>query len=465
MDYFNLKAEYQGLIAYNDKNSRILLYLKDLLNNYFKLKSQALNTIKVLFDSLLVEVNKPIDSSYEIKYFSGNQKIIKEFINILNVSFSNEINQNNKLNSDIIQQINDYIKFINGKNLLILCDFNKLIDKVYSQKKNYEEAKKIYIEYGKKMSILEENLSQKLDANSESTTYSFIQNSSNEEEEENKLAEQLKQVKKFFIQSENYYKEMTYDTNTLYKAKNEQYFQLVNKFNEIEENKKNFFKICFEKYTSYLQNTLKLSTTINEFASSMLSKIAKNDDINDDLKDNKNIFLNKDNTRIKEEIFIDYDEYKAQLYNMANKNRMFLKEDVGSGYSKFNISLMNIFNNEYKIDSSNFNDEEKLIIKELFMMDEINNFKFDQFCQKIRTNKNCAKDFIDIILERCTPVIGVQILNENNFIKLGKILNNILLNSEVQKNLFELNFAIAYISEKTFYQDDKNHFYKIYLCK
>ena len=33
MDYFNLKAEYQGLVAYNEKNSRILLYLKDLLNN------------------------------------------------------------------------------------------------------------------------------------------------------------------------------------------------------------------------------------------------------------------------------------------------------------------------------------------------------------------------------------------------------------------------------------------------
>ena len=39
MDYFNLKAEYQGLVAYNEKNNRILLYLKDLLNNYFKLKS------------------------------------------------------------------------------------------------------------------------------------------------------------------------------------------------------------------------------------------------------------------------------------------------------------------------------------------------------------------------------------------------------------------------------------------
>ena len=57
MDYFNLKAEYQGLVAYNEKNSRILLYLKDLLNNYFKLKSQALNTIKISFDSLLIEIS------------------------------------------------------------------------------------------------------------------------------------------------------------------------------------------------------------------------------------------------------------------------------------------------------------------------------------------------------------------------------------------------------------------------
>ena len=130
MDYFNLKAEYQGLVAYNEKNSRILLYLKDLLNNYFKLKSQALNTIKISFDSLLIEISKPISTNYEIKNLSGAQKIIKEFVHILDLSFSNEINQNNKLNSDIIQQINDYIKFINDKSYIVLSDFHKLMDKV-----------------------------------------------------------------------------------------------------------------------------------------------------------------------------------------------------------------------------------------------------------------------------------------------------------------------------------------------
>ena len=465
MDYFNLKAEYQGLLAYNEKNSKILLYLKDLLNNYFKLKAQALNTIKLSFDTLLLELSKPIDSPYEIKILSGAQKIIKEFIHMLNVSFSNEINQNNKLNSDIIQQINDYIKFINEKNYLVLNDFRKLIEKVYTQKKNYEEIKHIYLDFGKKMSILEERLSLKFNPQNEKSNQNINEIlSQNTEEEENKMADELKQMKKNFIQSENYYKEITHDTNTLYKAKNEEYFQLLNKIVENEENKENFFKCFFEKYNYHLQNNLKLATTISEFVNSMFLKISETDKSKTTFKNNFDIFLNKDNTRIKQENLIDYEIYKAQLINIANTNRMLLKED-GGGNGRFNISLINIFNDENKIDNCIFKEQEVMIIKQIFMLEDIDNFKYNLFCNKIRQNKNYAKDFIDIILKKYTESIGVQILNENNFIKLEKILNNILLNNEVQKSLFELNFAIAYISEKTFYQDDKNPFYKIYLCK
>ena len=199
MDYFNLKAEYQGLVAYNEKNSRILSYLKDLLNNYYKLKTQALNTIKSSFDVLLLEISKPINSPYEIKNLSGAQKVIKEFVHILNLSFSNEINQTNKLNSDIIQQINDYIKFINDKNYLVLNDFNKLLDKVYSQKKNYEETKKLYLDTGKKMSILEEKLSKQFDTNNINDNLNITEVTKNTEEDENRMAEQLKQIKKNFI--------------------------------------------------------------------------------------------------------------------------------------------------------------------------------------------------------------------------------------------------------------------------
>ena len=465
MDYFNFKAEYESLLEYTDKSNKILAYIKDLLNNYYKTKDQALNTIKKSFDYLLVEMNKPFKSTYDIKYFSSTHKSIKEFISILNVSLNNEITQNNKLQTDIIQQINDYIKFIGNKNYSVLNDFKKLIDKVYYQKKEYELSKLDYINYGKQVTIFEEKISHKmnetLNNNSINSSMTISTNSNDIEiEEENKLAEQLRQLKKIFRQKENNYKQITQDTNMLYTAKNEEYFKILEKFVENEESKDNCFKCYFEKYSYHLKNTLKLSNTVMEYANSMLKKIYENN--NKEIF--KNIFLVNNKTRIKQEEFIDYEIYKAQLVNIINKNRMLSKEDANNN-NRLNMSLQDIFNYEYKVNNNNFNEDEKLIIEQLFLMDEIDKFKFEQFCQKIKNEEKFAKNFIDTILKKYTSSLGVQILNENNFIKFEKILNSILLNINVQKNLFELNFAVAYISEKTFYQDDKNPFYKIYLCK
>jgi len=456
MDYFNFKAEYQGLLLYTDKSNRILSNLRDLLNNYCKIKEQALSTVKKSFDSLIVEVNKPISSSFEIKYLSNSQKSIREFINILNVSIANEINQNNKLQSDIILQISDYIKFISNKNNSVLNDFRNLIEKVYYQKKIYEDSKSDYINCGKQLTIQEEKVTNLMSSNDTN-----INKTPEGELEESQL--RLKQLKKDFRKSENNYKEITQDTNNLYIAKNEEYFKILKTFIENEESKENFFKCYFEKYNYHLKNTLQLSNTITEYSSSMLKKISEANNNNEIFKNQLNIFLINNETRIKQETAIDYEEYKAQLCNMINKNRMFLKEENNN--IRFNISLEDIFNNGNKIGKSIFNEDEKSIIEQLFLLEDIDNFKFVQFCSKIKNNEKYAKDFIDVILDRYTSTIGVQIVNENNFIKLEKILNNILLNNKVQKKLFELNFAIAYISEKTFYQDDKNPFYKIYLCK
>ena len=456
MDYFNFKAEYQGLLLYTDKSNRILSNLRDLLNNYCKIKEQALSTVKKSFDSLIVEVNKPISSSFEIKYLSNSQKSIREFINILNVSIANEINQNNKLQSDIILQISDYIKFISNKNNSVLNDFRNLIEKVYYQKKIYEDSKSDYINCGKQLTIQEEKVTNLMSSNDTN-----INKTPEGELEESQL--RLKQLKKDFRKSENNYKEITQDTNNLYIAKNEEYFKILKTFIENEESKENFFKCYFEKYNYHLKNTLQLSNTITEYSSSMLKKISEANNNNEIFKNQLNIFLINNETRIKQETAIDYEEYKAQLCNMINKNRMFLKEENNN--IRFNISLEDIFNNGNKIGKSIFNEDEKSIIEQLFLLEDIDNFKFVQFCSKIKNNEKYAKEFIDVILDRYTSTIGVQIVNENNFIKLEKILNNILLNNKVQKKLFELNFAIAYISEKTFYQDDKNPFYKIYLCK
>jgi len=464
MDYFNFIAEYQGLFSYIEKNNKILSNLNEYFNNYCKMKEQALNTMKKFLEHLLLEINKPLSASFDINPLFGSQKTIKDFISILNVTLDNEINQNNKLQTDIIGQMKDYINYINIKNNSILKDFKSLMDKVYYQKKEYEKSKNEYINYGKQLTIFENQVSEKMNNN---LNYSFSYNINvndliDSDLEEAKLGDNLKQLKKNFRKSEKKYKEIIEDTNSLYLAKNEEYFKILKNFIEIEESKENFFKCYLEKYNHYRKNNLEMLNTINEYSSSIIKKIygAKNN--KEFFKNNVNIFLMDDQKRIKQEIFVDYEDYKLQLCDMANKNRMFLKEDRNANSS---INLEEILNKEYKVENIFFNQDEKLLIEQIFLIEDIDNFKFGQFCSNIKNDIKYARNFIDIISEKYNNSIGIQITNENNFIKLEKILNSILLNNNVQKKYFELNSIIVYISEKTFYQDDKNSFYKLYLCK
>ena len=464
MDYFNFIAEYQGLFSYIEKNNKILSNLNEYLNNYCKMKEEALNTMKKLLEHLLLEISKPLSSSFDINPLFGGQKIIKDFISILNVSLDNEINQNNKLQTDIIGQMKDYINYINIKNNTILKDFKLLMDKVYYQKKEYEKSKSEYINYGKQLTILENQVSEKMNNN---LNYSFSYNINvndliDSDLEEAKLGDNLKQLKKNFRKSEKKYKEMIEDTNSLYITKNEEYFKILKNFIEIEESKENFFKCYLEKYNHYRKNNLEMLNTINEYSSSIIKKIYDAKNNKEFFKNNVNIFLMDDQKRIKQETFIDYEDYKLQLCDMANKSRMLLKEDRNANSS---ISLEDILNKEYKVENIFFNQDEKLLIEQIFLIEDIDNFKFVQFCSKIRNDIKYARNFIDIISEKYNNSIGIQVINENNFIKLEKILNSILLNINVQKKYFELNSIIVYISEKTFYQHDNNSFYKLYLCK
>jgi hypothetical protein len=210
MDYFNFKAEYQGLYSYIEKSNKILSNLNEYLNNYCKMKEQALNTMKKFLEYLLLEINKPLSSSFDINPLFGGQKTIKDFISILNICLDNEINQNNKLQTDIIGQMKDYINYINIKNNSILKDFKSLMDKVYYQKKEYEKSKSEYINYGKQLSILENQVSEKMNKN---LNYSFSYNINvndliDSDLEEAKLGENLKQLKKNFRKSEKNIKKL-----------------------------------------------------------------------------------------------------------------------------------------------------------------------------------------------------------------------------------------------------------------
>ena len=57
-----------------------------------------------------------------------------------------------------------------------------------------------------------------------------------------------------------------------------------------------------------------------------------------------------------------------------------------------------------------------------------------------------------------------QINNFNNFNHFAGLLNTILFNIDRKKEHLDINFAIIYIAEKTFYKNKDNPYNKIYLC-
>ena len=200
--------------------------------------------MKKFLEYLLLEINKPFSSSFEINPSFGGQKTIKDFISIINVTLENEINQNNKLQIDIIGQMKDYIKYINIKNISILKDFKSLMDKVYYQKKEFEKSKNEYINYGKQLTILENQVSQKMNNN---LNYSFSYNINvndliDSDLEEAKLGDNLKQLKKNFRKSEKNYKEIMEETNSLYLTKNEEYSKILRILLKLKNQKKIFLK-------------------------------------------------------------------------------------------------------------------------------------------------------------------------------------------------------------------------------
>ena len=453
MDYFNFFAEYQGILSYSKKNEEIIIDLNELLLNYSNNKEILLSNAKRSLSSLLIQLNKPTSSSYSINFPSSiENSVISPLVKIVNTFLTNETNQNKKL-SEIFKKISEFIPHISNLNNLILSEFKNLIDDIYEMKKKYEQSKENYITSGKQITSLEELISN-------NTNNIYKNKAINLDDLNNELTNKKKEYNKHL----NEYQNMFDKTNSLFTSSNKKYSLILLKMNESEEKKEVFFTKIFKEYSDYIKKSL---DNIADYSSNLLIKIPEID-----IEKNKKKFseiLNKfyinENIRIKNEEFIDYDKYKSQLNAVMNKNKMYQKENKRN--SKYNITYQDLlFTNSTVNQNDNknefiFNENENMIIEQIFLPEDIDDFKFEQLSSKIKNDRYYAKDFIDKILDRYTSSLGVQIFNENNFYKFSKILNNIALNSWIQKYLFEINFALIHISEKTFYQDEKNPFYKI----
>ena len=461
MDYFNFTAEWEGYSAYFSKTIQILLNISSFISDYHKMKEQLIKNMKLVLNNLITEVKKPIISIYKLKYISPFEKNLVKIISFIKEILQKQTRENELLYNEITSPLNSFIKHINNQNNLLFNEFKNSIDEIYKHKKKCDTAKNNYINCGNQITLLAEKINNIISN----------ENSNELKELNNNLISLKNKFQKYYIE----YKDTINITNKLYEVKNKEYFTYLTKLKDTEESKESFMTFFFEKIDNFIKNKIKI---IDKFET-QINSVIPNQENEKKIKEKTRILINEQlnnfvldaekNLRIKNEEFIEYEVYKTQLSNLINRNRMYLKEDTKNNRINFNPQemLINtiIEKKSKKKEEYIFNKEENNLIENIFLLEEIDTFKASQLIEKIKNNFEYGQNMIDKVLERYTSSIGVQVLNEKNFIKYAKMINAVLLNKEIQKDLFEINFAVIYIAEKTFYQKEENPFYKRYLCK
>ena len=466
MDYFNFTAEWEGYSAYFSRMIQTLNSISSFLSEYNKQKDQLIRNMKISLNNLITEVKKPINTLYKLKYISPFTKNLHKVILSLIEVITKETKENELLHHEITAPLNSFIKHLNNQNNLVFNEFKNSIDEVYKQKKKCDLSKNNYINSGNQITLLAEKINNVLSSENENEI----------KELNNNLIIWKTKFQKNYIE----YKDTVNVTNKLFTEKNKEYFSYLTKIKDVEESKELFMNFFFEKVDNYLKNKMNNISKLEICINSLFPKKEKGEKAKKDLKNTIDEQLNnfildpEKKIRLKNEEFVEYETYKVKLSNLINQNRMYLKEDSNNNRINFNpqeILINAIEKNSISLNYNKskeeyvFNKEENNLIESIFLSEEIDKFKTEQLIEKVKTNFEYGQNIIDKVLERYTSSIGVQFLNENNFIKYAQLVNAVLLNKEIQQNLFEINFAIIYISEKTFYQHEHNPFYKRYLCK
>ena len=451
MDYFNFQIEYDKLFDYTKEGINSLINFSNFLKTYIKYSEQLYsNTIKIVNNiiSEMVNNNEENESTLSIHFFEFYNSF-SEYLKSINI-------KNNKLEYDILNPLNEFISHIKTQNSLVFSEFNNLINETYNQKKKYEQCKNNYIESSKIVTENEKLIIKKVEEKEKNL--SNEKDISIAEKEISDLTFNLLKLKENTLNDNEKYKIEFEKTNKLFEEKNKLYFPIFLKIKEIEESKETLIKFSFEKINHIFKSRLNSSQEFMASISTSMTEINIQNDMN--LFYEKFNYKYRKNIRIPKEEIFNYDLYRRNIESMIQKNKMLLKKESKSLFSNPEIFMINNENQK-----SIFSSEENMIIEGLFFKTDVDNFKFENLCKKTLNKSEYAKEFIDKILERYVKVIGIQILNQNNFERLNTIFTCILNNKIIQSELFEINFAICFIAEKTFYQNEINPFSKIYLCQ
>jgi hypothetical protein len=365
-----------------------------------------------------------------------------------------------KIDKEIIEQANLFSKHLNVRNSECLADFKTMVNITYEGKKNLEKSKHKYFD------------SCKLSAEQEKLVIKTMDNREKNLATDEEIEHSHNILLKLRTQAENncqIYKSDLAKTNKLFEdMEKKYYFPIIEKVKLHEESRMNFLKFQFEKFSQILEEfTVATYDFLNRLNNSV-SMVKVEEDIK--LFDEKFNFLYKNNERIPREEFLNYDIYRRNLEKMLSNN------DIGGVPTNMNLIQhiedysTTLTEKDMSVSQNLSEEKEKNMIHNYFreLQENENEMNLEEYTiihKKIDNNIPFSKVFIDILLVYYKQNIFIEVKNYENLHHFANIFHLIINNTEIKKELFQMNFAVIYVAEKTFYRNPENNSEKIYLCK
>lgn len=391
-----------------------------------------------------------------------------EFVHLYSQYLENFKIQLTLFDKEILEHISTFSTELTKKNNGNFDLFEKIIDTVETGKKNLEKAKHNYFESSKDVVEQKEKITRMTEKKVK-------------EEEMNHLKEVLNKLqKKSDTERDNYKKELD-KMNNMLEENEKKYAKLIETIQQDEEYKLNFFRIHFVKFNEILVDEYKNRKEFSDKLDNSLKKI----NIKRDIKIYKNQFdcyINK--IRLQKEKFLDYEFFKKGEVTSTNKNIITSSEKANTLATIESVSKEDNMKDTFicNIDISHIpkEDDGEDDIEQLFEKDSkfapivaklmtskqsISNDELGFILYEIDKKKKGAEKFIGCVFTYYKKNIYVNINCLENLHHLGNILLMIVANTLNNSEIFNLNFAIMYIAEKTVYINPDNIFNKCYLCK
>ena len=465
MDFLSLSSEYDSYKNYFSKASTTMSCLKNFFTNY----QQGLDKLIV---SVTNSLNELINSFLAFDHRSIHIKKFFEFARFFEMHLVKLSLLAKKINSELVSPTINFDKFLSDENSDHLILLQNLINSTTNQKKKYEKIKQKYFE------------SCQLAAKQEKKLLAVMSKKNSTENLINSQNEILTQLR---VDSENQcqiYKNELKITNELFEGNNKKYFPLINTIKDNEEKRINFLSFYLEKFITIL-NEQKVSfdnmlnglkekeeLNLNNKLNSLTVKL--NEDIQ--LYQEKFNFLYKPGLRIPNEEIVLYDIYRRNIEAIINNNKKFNYNNLtvmSLDENENNNSLLFEYNQRFfEFDNSSetmtLDQNDSIIIKNIFDNKPINfNLKlFSLFENKLKNDSNFATTIIDKMLrEHFMQQLNYQFKVKDNFDRFVQILIDIAYNKDISdysNKSFEINFAIIYIAERVFFEDEKKN--RKYAC-